>query len=198
MRLRMIAAVLAGVAVLTAACGGNTDGDRAAPDGDPAATVEVAGAVETATTVAPTAPLYSEDDLAAFPDADTDHSFPSVAPDTPVGVYGFSRYVWTATPEGDVVPTLIEGPRGRQLRCQDEALPCSMDELAALADSGEPIPPELGLDQDDLDELVAQLQQLRDHLATITSIEQACAQSRHLTVRDSCAYFSSAGKSPGT
>jgi len=175
MRARTIAAVVAVAAVLTAACGSNTDGEQTATDGEPTATVEVAGAIETSTTLTADVPLYSEDDLAAFPDGDSDRSFPAVAPGTPVGVYGYSRYVWTSTPEGDVVPTLIEGPRGRQVRCQDEDMPCSMNELAALADSGEPIPPELGVDEAELDELVEQLQILREHLATITSIEQACA-----------------------
>ena len=173
MRVRTIAAVVASGALLAAAC--SSGGDEAATDDGVEPTVEVAGAVQTATSTVPVAPSYDEDDLAAVATADDDRSFPAVAPETPVGVYGYSRYVWTQTPEGDVVPTLIEGPRGQQVRCQDEGLPCSMDDLIRLAEAGEPLPPELGLDDATLTDLADQLQTLRDYLAGIESIEEACA-----------------------
>ena len=115
-------------------------------------------------------------DPAAFPDAASDASLPEgVSPDSPVGAYGYSRYVWTQTSDG-VVATLIEGPRGLQFRCQDEALPCSYLDLKALLDSGEEIPPELGMTAEELETLVGQLDTLSAKLASYTHPDQICAE----------------------
>ncbi len=113
-------------------------------------------------------------DAAAISEADTDAALPDVEPDGPVGTYGFSRYVWTEA-DGNVLPTLIEGPRGEQVRCQDEDLPCSYLDLKELLDSGDPIPSELSMSEAELEELVGQLDLLNAKLATYESPDDVCA-----------------------
>ena len=117
---------------------------------------------------------YTEEAL-AFADAANDASFPDgVAPDSAIGTYGRSRYVWTQGPDG-IYRTLIEGPRGQQVRCEDEDLPCSYSELKALAESGDPIPEELALSQAELEELVSQLDQLNAKLTSLGGPDGVCA-----------------------
>ena len=113
-------------------------------------------------------------DAADFPEATNDASLPEgVSPASPVGSYGYSRYVWTQTSNG-LVPTLIEGPLGQQFRCQDEVLPCSYTELKALLESGDDIPPELGMTSEELATLVGQLDTLNAKLASYTHPDQLC------------------------
>ena len=114
-------------------------------------------------------------DAADFPEAPNDASLPEgVSPDSPVGSYGYSRYVWTQTSSG-LVATLIEGPRGQQFRCQDAALPCSYAKLKELLESGDDIPPELGMTFAELKTLVGQLDTLSAKLASYTHPDQLCA-----------------------
>jgi plastocyanin len=89
-------------------------------------------------------------------------------------VYGFSRYFYSEV-DGEIVPQLIEGPAGRQVRCQDEELPCSYLELKALLDSGAEIPKELEISREELTTLVSQLDALSGTLARYKSIHDACA-----------------------
>jgi hypothetical protein len=103
-----------------------------------------------------------------------DRELPLEAPVGPIGSLGFSRYVY-AKEAGKIVPRLIEGPAGPQVRCQDEALPCSYLELKALYESSAEIPEELHLTRKELGELVGQLDVVSDTLAKYKSMDDACA-----------------------
>lgn len=113
-------------------------------------------------------------EAAAIVEASTDAALPDVTPDAPVGTYGFSRYVFTEA-GGSVLPTLIEGPRGQQVRCQDEDLPCSYLDLKELLESGGSIPSELSMSEAELDQLVGELDLLNAKLATYESPDDVCA-----------------------
>jgi plastocyanin len=105
----------------------------------------------------------------------SDAAPPDVLPAAAGGAYGFSHYVY-ADVEGQIITTLVEGPRGRQVRCQKEGLPCSYLDLKALYESGGAIPPQLEISREELGTLVSQLDQLATTLARYTSIDQACAE----------------------
>jgi len=113
-------------------------------------------------------------ELDAVVDAVDDSSFPEVTPQAPTGIYGFSRYVWTDSSSG-VVPFLVEGPQGKQQRCQDPDLPCSYQDLRALAATDDDPPPELGMTRAELEELVGQLDELNGFLSTFSTMDDACA-----------------------
>ena len=158
LRLAALPLFVLALAGLAAACSGGSDSG---------------GGESESSNSEPPAPLIY--DAADFPEALNDASLPDgVSPDSPVGSYGYSRYVWTQTSEG-LVATLIEGPRGPQVRCQDEALPCSYAKLKALLESGDDIPPELGMTSAELATLVAQLDLLNAKLASYTHPDQLCA-----------------------
>jgi len=106
--------------------------------------------------------------------AEDDRSLPPVAPDSPAGAYGYSRYVYT-TSAGEVVPSLIEGPRGRQTRCQELDQDCSYQELKELYDSGDDVPDYLDMDRDTLGELVSQLDRVNAAVMSYDTIADACA-----------------------
>jgi plastocyanin len=106
--------------------------------------------------------------------AEDDRSLPPDTPLNAIGGYGYSRYVYT-TSSGQVVPSLIEGPRGRQVRCQELALDCSYQELKKLLDSGAEIPDYLGMDRATLAELVGQLDRVNAAVMSYDSIADACA-----------------------
>lgn len=149
-----------GLLVLLAACS-SSNSDLATTD-------------DTSSTTAAPLPDYSAEAM-AFEEAPDDASFPdAVDPDYAVGTYGFSRYVWTTGPDG-IYPTLIEGPRGEQVRCQDEDLPCSYQDLKALQESGASIPDELAMTDDELDELVGQLDSLNAKISTYRGPDDVCA-----------------------
>ena len=114
----------------------------------------------------------------AYPEAPDDASFPTGmgddATDVPVGTTGFSRYVLSQGPDG-AYRSLLEGPRGRQVRCQDEELPCSYEDLKALYESGDPIPAVLELSPDELEVLVGQLDTLNAMLVGLEGPDGVCA-----------------------
>lgn len=114
-------------------------------------------------------------EAAAFDQAGADAQFPSGIEFSAGGAPGYTRYVFRENSSG-VVPTLVEGPIGDQVRCLTSELPCSMDELVALHESGEQIPPELEMTPDDLAELVDQLQQLRAFAVAHQDVNTACAE----------------------
>lgn len=103
-----------------------------------------------------------------------DRSLLPVPPDDPVGVFGFSRYYYHDV-DGEIVPLLLEGPSGKQVRCQDDELPCSYLELKELYESGAEIPKELELSREELATLVQQLDTLSATLARFKSLHDACA-----------------------
>ena len=99
---------------------------------------------------------------------------PSVMPDRPMGRVGYTRYVFTQS--GDqIIPALVEGPKGSQIRCQVVELPCSFQDLKDLFDSGEPIPAELNMTAAELGSLVEQLGQVQDTLQRFADVNDACA-----------------------
>lgn len=113
-------------------------------------------------------------EAAAFDQAGADSQFPRGLEFSAGGAPGYSRYVFREHSEG-VVPTLVEGPLGDQVRCLDSALPCSMDELVALHEVGGPIPDELELTAGELSELVEQLRSLRAFAVAHADVNDACA-----------------------
>ncbi len=104
----------------------------------------------------------------------TDRTLLPVPPDHPVGVFGFSRYYYNEV-DGEIVPLLLEGPSGKQVRCQDDELPCSYLELKKLYESGAEIPKALEISREELATLVHQLDSLSATLAGFKSIDKACA-----------------------
>ena len=73
-----------------------------------------------------------------------------------------------------MVPTLVEGPVGDQVRCQDPDLPCSYLELKELHESGGSIPEELELHPDELGALVAELDELNAFMEEHRDVDDAC------------------------
>jgi plastocyanin len=103
-----------------------------------------------------------------------DRSLLPLSPDRPLGAYGFSRYYYTEV-DGEITPLLLEGPSGKQVRCQEDALPCSYLELKKLHESGAPIPKELEISREELATLVQQLDTVSAALARFKTIHDACA-----------------------
>ena len=111
----------------------------------------------------------------ALPEPEFDSYPPPILPEEPGGAFGYSRYVFSDL-DGRVVTTLVEGPRGAQVRCQREDLPCSYLDLKALHESGAPVPEALGMSRAELGELVGQLDALATTLARYESVDDACAE----------------------
>jgi plastocyanin len=112
--------------------------------------------------------------VADLPTAANDRSLPEVTPDDPVGAYGFSRYVYQR--QGDqIVATLIEGPLGHQVRCQQLAQECSYVELQAIYDAGGDIPGYLEMDRNTLGELLGQLARVEAAVLQYATLDDACA-----------------------
>ncbi|HEC10632.1 MAG TPA: hypothetical protein ENI86_13880 [Acidimicrobiales bacterium] len=111
----------------------------------------------------------------AIPPAASDAAGPANQPVSWGGAPGYTRYVFREY-EGAPILSLVEGPRGRQTRCQAVDLPCSMSDLEALADSGAAPPPELGMSAGEVSRLVGELRALRTALAPFTDVNEACAR----------------------
>ena len=109
-----------------------------------------------------------------------DRSLPDVTPDEPLGAYGFSRYVYQRQGE-DIVATLIEGPLGRQVRCQQLAQECSYIELKAIHDAGGEIPAYLEMDRDTLGELLGQLARVEAAVLQYETLDDACAAGLNIS-----------------
>ncbi|MGI9604161.1 MAG: cupredoxin domain-containing protein [Acidimicrobiales bacterium] len=173
----LLIAALAVFGLLAAACSSDSSETEAAT----ASTVATTEAPDEVLEPAPTATLpyelpdYSAEALAAGFQG-TDFEIPEEQPDAPIGAIGFSRFVYTQTPNGDIVPTFVEGPPGRQTRCQDADQDCSYQELKALYDSGAEPPEYLGMDRDTLGEMVGQLDSVNAFVNSFESIDDACAR----------------------
>lgn len=113
-------------------------------------------------------------EAAAFDQVDADAQFPAGLTFSPGGAPGYTRYVFRETSDG-VVPTLVEGPLGDQVRCLDPDLPCSYLELKELHESGDPIPAALELDPAELAQLVEQLTTLNEFAVAHSDVDAACA-----------------------
>ena len=91
-----------------------------------------------------------------------------------------TRYMFE-TVDGNVVPAMVEGPRGKQVRCQSANLPCSYLGLKKLYASGAPIPKELEMTRQELGKLVSQLDTVSDALLRYKNLDQACADGYRKT-----------------
>ena len=111
---------------------------------------------------------------AGFKQADSAFLLPDDLDPQAGGAPGYTRYVFRETSAG-VVPTLVEGPIGDQVRCQDPDLPCSYVELRALLESGDPIPDELNLTPGELADLVVELDELNEFMEAHRDVDTACA-----------------------
>ena len=128
------------------------------------------------TTEAPETVVLSDYEarLVDLPTAADDRSLPEVSPDGPVGAYGFSRYVYQR--QGDnIVATLIEGPLGPQVRCQQLEQECSYLELQAIYNAGGEIPDYLEMDRSTLGELLGQLARVEAAVLQYETLDDACA-----------------------
>ena len=147
MRVAALAAVV--LLLLGTACGGSAE-PAPEPTSAPTATP-----VPTPT-AAPTPLAQSESGVFRWEGvpAGTDAAPPAEAPALPGGAIGFSHYVFEQV-GGDVVTTLVEGPRSLQIR-----VPASYLQLKEWADAGA-APVDLSMSRDELSRLVAQLDTVR-------------------------------------
>ena len=113
-------------------------------------------------------------EAASFSQADAAWLLPGGIDPAAGGAPGMTRYVFRETSAG-VVPTLVEGPIGRQVRCQDPDLPCSYLDLIALQTSVGPIPEALSLTTEELASLVDELDTLAAFAARHAEPDAACA-----------------------
>lgn len=157
--MRRLLVCVALVAVAAAACtsGGGESSSNDAPDIESAADFDEY--------------LVEAD---AVPLAESDAAEPAVLPTSAGGASGYTRYVFREF-DGQVLTSLVEGPLGRQVRCQDVDLPCSYDDLKELHDSGDKIPDELSLTDSELAELVSQLDETRATAERYADVNDACA-----------------------
>ena len=147
MRVAVLAAVVA--VLLGPACGGSAEPapePTSAPTATPVPTL----------TATPTPLARSEGGEFRWEGvpAGTDAAPPADAPALPGGAIGFSHYVFEQV-GGDVVTTLVEGPRHLQVR-----VPASYLQLKQWADAGA-APIDLSMSEDDLSRLVEQLDTVR-------------------------------------
>ncbi len=158
--------------MLAAACSDAGSGDASeSPD---ATTSSVSTTTVSTTSTPPVSLPDYADEIAALPAAADDRSLPPTEPLFPVGAYGFSRYVYQQ--QGDeIVPTLVEGPQGFQVRCQELDKDCSLVELRALYASGDEPPSYLRMDRETLGELVDQLAAVEAAVALYPTLDDACA-----------------------
>ncbi len=199
------ATVLVAAALIAAACSADADTQPASgqPAPAPAATTTVVPAeTSPAATAAPTTAAPPATDApvetpppsttdperaesiaqvneyiaqaAAFDQAGADIQFPQGLTFSAGGAPGYSRYVFREHSDG-VVPTLVEGPIDGTVRCQDEALPCSYQDLKQLHASGAAIPAELQMTTAELTELVGQLDELNAFAEAHRDVAAACA-----------------------
>lgn len=159
-----LAAGLVGLWVTVSACGGNgtatqpaNDVSQAASDAAPIdrpvtrppnTVTPVAG--NATPTVQPITQPLKEVSL-----AESDAAPPNQPATRPGGAFGFTHFVFEQV-GGDVVTSLVEGPRGPQIR-----VPISFPALEELLESGKVLPEELGLDREQLANLVDQLETIR-------------------------------------
>ncbi len=167
--LRRLALCLLVVSFIGAAC-----------SDDPEQTTEVDTTSTTSSTTTTTnavsavvLPDYA-DEIAALPTAADDRSLPPLTPENPLGAYGFSRYVYQQQGEA-IVPTLVEGPQGFQVRCQQLEQDCSYLELQALYDAAGDLPDYLLMDRATLGDLLDQLERVEAAVAKFPTLDDACA-----------------------
>jgi hypothetical protein len=159
MRKWPVVVALASIAI--AACSSGSSGGEASDESNEEASEDVA--VEEA-----------RSETGGSPAPATDAAPPADVPAAPGGAIGYSPYVF----EDDgtkVVTSLVEGPRGEQVRCQDPDLPCSHLDIKELAESADPVPEELGMSRSELEELADQLGQVESVIENYRDVNKACA-----------------------
>ena len=102
-------------------------------------------------------------------EAVSDAAPPSVVPQYAGGATGFSHFVFESL-DGEVITSLVEGPRGKQVR-----VPLSYQALTAMLASGDDPPAELQMTRQDLARLVAQLDAVREGADKYRDINMAIA-----------------------
>ncbi len=168
-------------AVLVAGCA-STQGSVAPTTTAPTTTTATTTAAPTTaapttavpTTAAPVSYTHYVAEAAGFSQAEAAWLLPGELDPQAGGAPGYTRYVFRET-SGGVVPTLVEGPLGDQIRCQDPDLPCSYLELKELHEDGGEIPEELALSPDELADLVAELDELNAFMEEHRDVDAACA-----------------------
>ena len=150
----------AAVVLLGVACGGSAD-----PTPEPAPPTATP-----APTAAPTPDARSDDGEFRWDGvpAGTDAAPPASAPSLPGGAIGFSHYVFEQVGD-NVVTTLVEGPRSRQIR-----VPASYLQLREWAETGA-AEVELNMSDDELFKLVAQLDAVRAATERFRDVDAARA-----------------------
>lgn len=148
--LARLLAVAVIIGALAAACGGSAS-EPAAPTPEATATPTP---VTTPAAVSPSTPVPTSTVLAV--PALNDAAPPSEVPDLPGGASGFTHFVFERVGD-EVITSLVEGPRGRQVR-----VPLSLPALRDLLASEEPIPGELQMTRGEVETLVAELEEIRE------------------------------------
>lgn len=172
-RLARAAAVVVGVVVAAACSGGAETGGAPADRSSQSGTPEVSENAEGLLSDERIAEYLEEAETVAPPESDA--AEPAQLPESSGGASGYTRYVFRES-DGRVLTSLVEGPTGRQTRCQQTDLPCSYNELKDLAESGDPIPDELDLTRAELEELVSQLDGVAAAVAHYADPNTACAE----------------------
>ncbi|MGI9603641.1 MAG: cupredoxin domain-containing protein [Acidimicrobiales bacterium] len=170
-------AIAAAVAMIAVGCSSDGEVTATSDSTSPTSTVDDAALAASTPTTSEAPPATTPDysaEAALAPQAANDASLPDVLPDSSVGAYGFSRYVYQDQ-AGEVVPTLIEGPQGRQVRCQQLDRDCSYTELEALYESGEELPDYLEMDRETLGALLDQLARVNAAVNQYEDLDAACA-----------------------
>ena len=107
-----------------------------------------------------------------------DAAGPAVMPTVATGAPGFSHFVFEEV-GGEIMMSLVEGPAAYQVRCQEVALPCSYEEIVALAESDAPIPDELRMTEEEVDLLAAELRQANAAADRYRDPDTACGEGGH-------------------
>lgn len=100
----------------------------------------------------------------------SDAAIPIGVPEMPCGEHGSSRYVFAPTKDGKILPVLVEGPRGPQVRTT-----ASYQQLKARLAAKTPVPSEWQMTRDELVQLVDQLDTVRDSTEKYRDINMAMA-----------------------
>ena len=106
-----------------------------------------------------------------------DASPPIAIPEGAAGAFGFSHYVFEDV-GGEVITTLVEGPVGEQVRT-----PVSYQQLKAIHQNEGPLD-ELRMSYDQLEELVGQLDTVREATTKYTDIQVALKEGYIQTTED--------------
>lgn len=175
--------LLTAFALVAGACSDDSDGDAGestssdspSSDSPSSDTLSSDGSSSSADDLDGDATTTTVAAVAQVDDAPLDWGIPTAAPPLAVGALGFDRYVWSTADDGEVIPVVVEGPRGRQFRCQDPDRVCSYQDLRDLAASGDPVPADLGMTGDELQQLVAELDEAAGAVNAVPDPAAACA-----------------------